>query len=114
MRPETSKFLHDILDAAGRIVDYTYGKTRDDYLADGKLRDAVQWNFAVIGEAISQMEKSDPDTAHRITEWRRIIAFRNQLIHGYGVVRHEITWDIVENKLPVLRSDAQMLLTADS
>ena len=60
------------------------------------------------------MEKSDPDTAHQITEWRRIIAFRNQLIHGYGVVRHEITWDIVENKLPVLRSNAQTLLAADS
>ena len=110
MRLETGKFLHDILDAAGRIGDYTRGKTRDDYLADGKLRDAVQWNFAVIGEALVQLEKSDPDTAHQITEWHRIIAFRNQLIHGYGVVRHEITWDIVQNKLAVLRSDVQLLL----
>ena len=110
MRLETGKFLHDILAAADRITNYTCGKTCDDYLAEGKLRDAVQWNFAVIGEAIAQLEKSDPDTAHQITEWRRIIAFRNQLIHGYGVVRNEITWDIVQNKLPMLRSDVQLLL----
>jgi uncharacterized protein with HEPN domain len=68
MQPETSKFLHDILNATDRITDYTRDKTRDDYLANGKLRNAVQWNFAVIGEALSQLEKTDPSTAHRITE----------------------------------------------
>lgn len=49
-------------------------------------------------------------TAERITEWHRIIAFRNQLIHGYGVIKNELTWDIVQSKLPVLRRDVQTLL----
>ena len=111
MRPETGKFLRDILDAANRITDYTTSKTRDDYLADSKLRDAVQCNFAVIGEALAQLEKADPGTAHQINEWHRIIAFRNQLIHGYGVVKHEITWDIINTKVPVLRTDVKKLLT---
>jgi uncharacterized protein with HEPN domain len=84
-----------------------------DYLADGKLRDAVQWNFAVIGEALALLEKSDPDTAHQITEWRRIIAFRNQLIHGYGVIRHQITWDIIRNKTPVLQLELQRIMGAN-
>lgn len=110
MRPETGKFLHDILYATDRITDYTRAKNRDDFLCDSKLRDAVQWNFAVLGEALAQLEKSDPDTAHQIAEWQRIIAFRNQLIHGYGVIKSEITWDIVQTKLPVLRSDVQSLL----
>ena len=110
MRPESAKYLRDILDAATRIADYTREKSRDDYLAASELRDAVQWNFTVIGEALSQLHKLDPATAERITEWRRIIAFRNQLIHGYGVIKHEITWDIVENKLPVLRRETAALL----
>jgi uncharacterized protein with HEPN domain len=112
MRPETAKFLHDMLDAADHVGEYVQGKTADEYLADNKLRDAVQWNFAVIGEALSQLEKTDPDTAHQITGWRRIIAFRNQLIHGYGVIRHQITWDIIQSKLPILRSDVQALLAS--
>jgi uncharacterized protein with HEPN domain len=110
MRPESGKFLVDMLNAVDRIADYTSGKTRDDYLSDRKLRDAVQWNFAVIGEALSQLEKVDPRLAHQINEWRRIISFRNQLIHGYGVIKDEITWDIVERKTPILRSDLQKLL----
>lgn len=110
MRPESAKLLNDILDAVNRIVQYASGKTRADYLASNELRDAVQWNFAVIGEALAQLYKIDPGTSERIAEWRRIIAFRNQLIHGYGVIKHEITWDIIENKLPVLRADVQALL----
>jgi uncharacterized protein with HEPN domain len=100
MQPESAKLLRDMLDAAQRIADYTRGKSCDDFLADHKLRDAVQWNFAVIGEALSQLYKLDPSVTQRIAEWRRVIAFRNQLIHGYGVIKNEITWDVIETKLP--------------
>ena len=44
MRPESAKYLSDILDAAERIAAYTTGKTRDAFLADGQLRNAVNWN----------------------------------------------------------------------
>jgi len=111
MRPESAKLLTDILDSSTRIVEYTRGRSRDQYLAEGELRDAVHWNFAVIGEALSQLNKLDPVTAQQISEWHRIIGFRNQLIHGYGVIKNEITWDIIETKLPVLRADVSRLLT---
>lgn len=110
MRPESAKFLSDILDAVQCIVRYTSGKTREVYVADHELRDAVQWNFAVIGEAMSQLHKIDPGTVEQITEWRRIITFRNQLVHGYGAIKDEITWDIIENKVPVLRAEVNELL----
>ncbi|MBI1338518.1 MAG: DUF86 domain-containing protein [Phycisphaera sp.] len=110
MQPETAKLLSDIRDAAERIARYTQGLTRDDYLADGALRDAVHWNFAVVGEALSQLYKHDPATARSVPEWQRIIAFRNQLVHGYGVIKNEITWDIIVTKLPVLRTAIEDLL----
>jgi uncharacterized protein with HEPN domain len=110
MQPESAKFLTDILEAVNRITQYTTGKSREDFLADGELRDAVQWNFMVIGEALSQLHKLDTGTAEQIGQWRRIIGFRNQLIHGYGVIKHEITWDIVESKLPALGTDVRRLL----
>jgi uncharacterized protein with HEPN domain len=110
MRPESAKFLADILQAAERIRDYTRGTSREAFLANNALRDAVHWNFTVIGEALAQLSKLDPATAEQISEWRRIIAFRNQLIHGYGVIRSEITWDIVEHKLPILHAEVRALL----
>jgi uncharacterized protein with HEPN domain len=111
MRPESAKLLSDIFEAAKRITEYSSGKTREGFLADQELRDAVQWNFVVIGEALNQLHKSDPQISDQIHEWQRIIAFRNQLIHGYGVIKSEITWDIIETKLPALRSDVAKLLS---
>jgi uncharacterized protein with HEPN domain len=110
MQPESAKLLRDILEAGTTVRAYTAGRTRDAFLAEGQVRDAVNWNFAIIGEALSQLHKLDASTAERITEWHRIIAFRNQLIHGYGVIKHEITWDIIEKKLPVLMSEVGGLL----
>lgn len=38
----------------------------------------------------------------RISEFRRIIAFRNILIHGYTDVDDRLVWEMVDTKLRVL------------
>jgi uncharacterized protein with HEPN domain len=35
---------------------------------------------------------------------------RNQLIHGYGVIDHRITWDIIDGKLPLFIEEVGQLL----
>src|SRR5436190_7534593 len=40
----------------------------------------------------------------------KISGFRNALIHGYDVIDNEITWDIVQEKLPVLRKELEELM----
>jgi uncharacterized protein with HEPN domain len=32
------------------------------------------------------------------------------LAHGYDILEQEILWDVVENKLPVLKREIEMLL----
>ena len=110
MQPEAAKLLQDILDAADRIAGYVSGKSRDDFLKQGELHDAVHWNFAIIGEALNQLHKIDPKSAEQISEWQRIIGFRNQLIHGYGVIKNDITWDIIQTRLQRLQAQAHELL----
>jgi uncharacterized protein with HEPN domain len=41
---------------------------------------------------------------------RRIIAFRNLLIHGYADIHDRLVWDIVDTKLPLLRREVAALL----
>ena len=69
------------------------------------LRAAVERQFEIVGEALVQLAKLDEKLAARISEHRRIIAFRNILIHGYADVDDRLVWDVVETKLPVLRRE---------
>jgi uncharacterized protein with HEPN domain len=48
--------------------------------------------------------------AKRIPELRRVIAFRNVLIHGYDQIDNAGVWRIVEADLPPLRRRATELL----
>jgi uncharacterized protein with HEPN domain len=107
---DRAKFLQDMLDACKSIKDYVAGRTLEDFLNSKMLRDSVHWNFCVIGEAISQLNRLDPQFTSRITDHWKIVGLRNQLIHGYGVVDSRITWNIVEDKLPILIGELEKLL----
>jgi uncharacterized protein with HEPN domain len=58
------------------------------------LRAAVERKFEIIGEALGQFAKRDTSTAARIGEHRRIVAFRNILVHGYADVDDRLVWTL--------------------
>jgi len=110
MRLETKKYLYDIQQAAAQIAEFTSGKQLEDYRVNAMLRSAVERQFEIIGEALAQLAKLDEQMAGRISERRRIVAFRNILIHGYADIDDRLVWDIVQAKLPVLRREVEALL----
>ena len=110
MQHETKKYLEDIAQAAELIARFTAGKTLADYMEDPMLRAAVERKFEIIGEALVQLSKRDVAVAARISEHKRIIAFRNVLIHGYNNVDNLLVWGIVDSKLASLRRDVDALL----
>jgi uncharacterized protein with HEPN domain len=92
MLPESRKYLWDILRAADLIAGFCVGKSLAEYLHDSMLRSAVERQFQIIGEALGQLARRDPATADTIPELRRIVAFRNILVHGYADVDDELVW----------------------
>jgi uncharacterized protein with HEPN domain len=74
------------------------------------LRSAVERQFEIIGEALSQLARSSPVLAARIPELRRIIGFRNALIHGYDQIDDDGVWRAIGTDLPALRADVAALL----
>ena len=110
MKPEGYKYLYDIRRAVELLTEFTAGKAFEDYERDAMLRAAVERQFEVIGEATAQLAKVDSTLVARIREYRRMVAFRNILIHGYADVDDRLVWDVVEAKLPNLREDIETLL----
>lgn len=64
----------------------------------------------MIGEALNQLAKLDPALAARIPDVPQIVAFRNQLIHGYARVNADTVWNIAQNALPGLLAAVNQLL----
>jgi uncharacterized protein with HEPN domain len=94
----------------GLIATFTAEKGFEDYMADAMLCPAVEREFEIIGEALSQLARLDAQLAAQISDHRRIIAFRNVLIHGYADVDNRLVWDVVETKLPLLQQEVDGLL----
>jgi uncharacterized protein with HEPN domain len=109
-QPEVRKHLFDIAEACALIERFTAGRTFEDYEGDPLLRSGVERQFEIVGEALSRMLQLSPDLLPRVTDARRIVAFRNRLIHGYASVSNEVVWGVVEGNLPVLQREIQALL----
>lgn len=110
MRLEVKKYLEDIRQAAAHIRDFTAGKSFEGYTTDVLLRSGVERQFEIIGEALKQLELVEPAVVSKITNYRRIIAFRNILVHGYAVVDDRVVWDVVQKDLPILYREVETLL----
>ena len=112
MQPKAPKLLEDIRDAAAFIGEAVRGKGLADYERDRLLRQAIERNFEIIGEAMNRLAQHDPATAARISKHRRIIDFRNLLIHGYDLIDHRLVWSTIDEEVPVLLAEVEALLRA--
>lgn len=110
MHPRAPKLLEDIRSAADFVKTATHGVVLEQFKQNRLLRQAVERNFEIIGEAMRRLEKDDSETVARIADYRRIIAFRNVLIHGYDVIDPAIVWSAIADDLAPLLRDVQALL----
>jgi uncharacterized protein with HEPN domain len=93
--------LWDMLDAAQAAIRFTSGANYKDFLDNRMLRNAVERNLEIIGEAARCVSQGIRD-AHPEIPWTAIIALRNVLTHEYGEIRYERLWTICAEQLSVL------------
>ena len=109
MKIEIKKYLFDIRLSIDSINEYL-GEHRDffKYQENKLLRRGVEREIEIIGEAMSQILKIEPD--FDIENARLIVDTRNWVIHGYDKVDDVVIWGIVSNHLPKLRNEIELLL----
>jgi len=114
MRLEARKLLYDVQQAAQLVRRFTQGLSLADYSADPMVRSAVERQLEIIGEALGKLARFDSDLAAKVGDFRRIIAFRNLLIHGYDSVADDVVWGVVEKDVPPLLENLAGLLKQEA
>jgi len=107
---ETRQYLLDLQEACRKLSAFTKGCTFQDYKSDDMMRSAVERQFEIIGEGLNQMLRHDPTVAGQITNWKKIIGFRNRLVHGYATIDDAVVWGVLEENLERLRLEVEHLL----
>ncbi len=102
-------YLEDILESVNNIITYTGDYSYENLIRDKMRIDAVVRNFTIIGEAANNIPQ-EVIARYPVIEWRKIIDFRNVIVHDYFGIDYEILWDIIKNKLPELQKGIQTIL----
>lgn len=107
-----ASYLRDMLAAARAALDFTRGRTLDDYAADLFLRSAVERQIEIIGEAAGHLAAAYR-AAHPEIPWDKVIRQRHVLAHHYGEIDHERIWRVATIHNPVLIAQLVPLVPPD-
>ena len=105
-------YLSNIIDAIDRILDYTEGIDKTEFVKKTMIQDAVIRNFEIIGEATKNIS-SDLREDHKQIPWKNMAGMRDKLIHNYMGVDLDAVWHTITDILPSLHDEISDLL-ADS
>ena len=104
MTDQGKKYLSDILRAIELIEQFSATTVSfPDYLIDLKTQSAIERQLSIIGEAVNKFDKMLPELT--LENARKIVGFRNRLIHTYDTVDPSMIWAIVKKHLPLLKDE---------
>lgn len=95
-------YLADIVNALGKIENYTRNFSFEKFSANDQVIDAVVRNFEIIGEAARNMPH-EIISANPEIPWEKMVGMRNKVIHEYFSVDEEIVWKTIREDLVGLK-----------
>ena len=96
-------YLSKALDDINAIINYTAGKTYDEFMADGILIDATMFRLVQMIENINNIS-NEYKQRHSEIPWGKIIGFRNGLVHEYGKTDYTTVYEIISRDIYELKS----------
>lgn len=98
-----------MIDAAEQAHLLASGETAESLTADRRRRDALLWNFTVLGEAAAQLPdelKVDfPDIP-----WQQPSRLRNRIVHGYWSLDLDILITTATQQVPAMAAQLRQAL----
>ena len=91
--------LSEMIDAAEQAHTLVAGVDVAGLNADRQRRDALLWNFTVLGEAAAQLDNALKERFPRVN-WARPSQLRNRIVHGYWSIDLAILHTTATDQLP--------------
>jgi len=91
--------LEEMIDAAEQAHLLAVDQTPGSLAVDRQRRDALLWNFTVLGEAAAQLP-DDFKADHPEIPWAQPSRLRNRIFHGYWSIDLEILITTATERLP--------------
>jgi uncharacterized protein with HEPN domain len=111
MPPTVEDRWHDIRESIAEIESILSGVTREQFIAQRRLRLLTERLLEITCEA-SRRPPDDIKQQEPLIEWQKVVDFGNYLRHAYHSTRAETVWDITQNDLPLLKAVAERHLGA--
>lgn len=99
-----------MLEVVNKIENYTENQqSAENFYENNRDFDATMMNFIILGEAVSKLSTNFKNNNKNI-DWYNISGFRNILAHNYFGVNVDITWQIIQDKIPILKQELQKII----
>jgi uncharacterized protein with HEPN domain len=101
--------LEEMAEAADQAHLLVHGVSLEELSEDRQRRDALKWNFTVLGEASSQLS-AEIQSRFPDIPWRQPARLRNRIVHGYWSIDLSVLYSTAEEQLPKFAGDVRRVL----
>lgn len=109
MKKDPLVFIKHIRDFIDDINSYTKKSSKDIFLDNKMLQDAVIRKIEIIGEAVKNLPINFK-SKYREVPWSDIAGMRDKLIHHYFGVDVDRTWNVVKEDIPKLKQQIEEII----
>lgn len=93
--------VYDIVLEAREISTFLRGMSRETFLEDRVMQNAIVRLLIVIGEAAHRISDGFRQ-AHPDIPWKAMAGMRHRLVHDYRRIRTDIVWNAATEEIPRL------------
>lgn len=101
-------YIRHILDEVNFLIKTTEGLTFEEFIKNEVVKRACSRSLEIIGEAVKNLSDGFRKK-YKDIEWKKFSGLRDKVIHYYFGVDWDIVWDVIKNKIPYLKVQAEKI-----
>ena len=102
-------FIKHIRDSINEIDSFTKNVSKEKFIEEKLIQNAVIRSIEVIGEAVKNLPKGFRSKYTEIP-WNKIAGMRDKIVHHYFGVDLVTVWKVIKESIPELKNNIKNIL----